>query len=371
MAAHASRLAYVRQLCCLEVEWKAVLPDLLRALETVIPSGPNVFLSLTRKFEHDHLVVEDCPGEVMRRYMVERQKTFLQGIESTKTFAKGLPSGAYFNYEDRAVPNFYNSELYQQIWRPMHQHHSLMGLLHEDGQLRAAIRLFRAEGDRGFNQREAADLERLLPYFAHCFRMNNAPSFHRQLLADARVGHILINGTGHITHQCEQAQRILSRGNACWGLQSEPDSDLPQLLSQLAAQWRGIQLGMEAPPPCAKKAYPGGELVFRAHGLHNHAKEEAMLTLVTVEHFELEPLLLMRGLRTLPLSGKERAVCFWLAQGLSTVETAGRVGIKPNTVKAYADSAYIKLDLHNRADLRSHVLAEAALNHLDFRALDA
>jgi DNA-binding CsgD family transcriptional regulator len=181
-------------------------------------------------------------------------------------------------------------------------------------------------------------------------------------------GFVLLDRSGRISHACENSRRMLGilRIEYSW---KNRQVEIEDGLAGLAKRVEWIVEGRPAPPPEVCFGYSGGEVWFRAHGLQQALEGAERVVLVTVEQREFESVYLLRGLRTLPLSSQESDVCFWLSQGMTTTTVANRMGLKPSTVKAYGDSAYTKLGIASREELRDTILSEAQMDRPGARAV--
>ena len=54
----SSAIAYLRQLCCSGLDRESVIPEFLRAVQAVIPSGSNVYTSIDEKLKVSYFVLE-------------------------------------------------------------------------------------------------------------------------------------------------------------------------------------------------------------------------------------------------------------------------------------------------------------------------
>ena len=67
----AATLAYIRQLCCLGLGAQLVMPELLRTLGMVIPSGPNVFVGTTASNEPGYVILENPIPSILELFSQE------------------------------------------------------------------------------------------------------------------------------------------------------------------------------------------------------------------------------------------------------------------------------------------------------------
>jgi len=354
----AAAKAYVRQLCCLGLGGPAIMPELLRALAAVIPSGPNVFAEVRPDFEPGYAILENPVPEALELYAREIQGAFRRVTDALKDWWRCRPGPVHWGHERAILDDFYRSDMYHHLWRPIGQHHALQGMVSERGRPLGLINLYRNVGEPPFSEREADELARLLPYVAH--GLTARPTQDAVFDDSGRSGQIILDNAGRLTHQSETAKALLYLATHT----GEPGPvklfglSVKALLKKLAGDLSAIAQGKEAPTPVVCRQNAWGRFVFRAYRLDAAAGENG-LTLITVGHQEPRQLRLLRGLRNVPLSAKEREVCFWLAQGHSLTEVSRRLHVKPGTAKKYADAAYLKLDAHNRAELVERITAHA------------
>jgi DNA-binding CsgD family transcriptional regulator len=334
------------------------MPELLRALAGVIPSGPNVFVEVTPDFEPRYAILEDPMPDLLELFIRERHGAFRRELDAIGDWWRRHPGPVHWQHERAILDVIYRSDMYYHLLRPMGQHYALEGLISEQGRPLGRVELFRAESECPFNARDAAELRYLLPHIAHGLKAR--PDQDSTFVGSGRLGHIILDGSGRLMHQSDTAKTLLYLLTHPQGSEANPEPGLSPaaLFKKLADDLSAIARGREASPPVIYRQNPWGLFVFRAYRLDDTLNMAAALTLVTIEHQEPLPLRLLRGLRTLPLSAKEREICFGLARGQSLTAAAMRLGVKPGTAKKYADAAYVKLGIHHRAELSEKIMAE-------------
>ncbi|BDI05437.1 helix-turn-helix transcriptional regulator [Sphaerotilus microaerophilus] len=346
--------ARFRQICTLGPGGLGCIPDLLAAVRDVVPSGPNAFLVVDQDQRCEYLTVEDCPDSVMETFRSEFGGAMQPDIDNITRFFALCQTGAYFGFEERASPGFYGRGLYHEAWRPLGQHHSMAGVVQLDGRLRGLMQLYRGSKEPAFSGQEARELGWLLPFVPRVLQASLSQGLLR--VAVTRTGFVLLDRSGRVSHACENSKRMLGnlRLEYSW---NNRQVEIDNGLADLATRLERIADGRPASPPEVRFGYSGGEVRFRAHGLQQALEGAEHVILATVEQREWDSLCLLRGLRTLPLSSRESDVCFWLSQGMTTALVADRMGLKPSTVKAYADSVYAKLGVSSREDLRARIMS--------------
>lgn len=354
----AAARTYVRQLCSLGLGGPAIIPELLQAVADVIPSGPNMFLGVKSDSEPLYAILENQPPDLRELFAQEIHSAFRRVMDAYRNRRWLTPSTSVLCANAQvAYGDICRSDFCHQAGCPLNRHHFLDGLVREWNHPIGTIHLSRAKSDRPFNQLDAVELARLLPHIAH--GMTARPPRDETFVDSGRHGHAIVDGSGRLTHQSETARKLLCLAGdvplepVC----SSGSRSFTALFQKLAGDVFAIVRGREAPPPVACRQNRWGRFVFRAYRLDDTGGALSGFVLVTIEYQKPLRLRLMRGLRTLPLSTKEREVCFWLALGLSLTQIAPRLNIKPGTTKKYVDSAYLKLNVHNRNELARKILS--------------
>lgn len=121
---HSHAIAYLRQLCCSGLAKEIVIPEFLRAIQTVIPSGSNTFSAVDAQLYLVYYITEfvgteideDTPAIISRFFNPQRLS---------------LCAGWFRQYQvlaDAKVldKSFYKSDLYNVVYRRFDQHHFLI-----------------------------------------------------------------------------------------------------------------------------------------------------------------------------------------------------------------------------------------------------
>jgi DNA-binding CsgD family transcriptional regulator len=356
----AAARAHVRQLCSLGLGEPAILPELLRAVSTVISSGPNVFEAVTSGYEKTAYVVLERPQpDLLDLFYRDLNGAFRQEMDAHRNWwRRNSTRRVCSDVKEMFGDRYFYSDFYHQICRPLDQHHLVSSLICEGNRPLGLLHLYRAEREPPFSERETRDLAGLLPHVAH--GMTVREQWSDSFVDSGRSARLIIDACGRLTHHSETAAQLLYIASRSGMIPSPTSGSLSsaELLKRLAGYVCTIARGQEAPPAVILRQNTWGRFVFRAYRLDDAEQLQSALILVTIEHQEPLRLRLARGLDRLCLSGKERQLCLWLAQCQSIPEVARRLGIKADTAKKYADASYRKLDVHNREELRHKILAE-------------
>lgn len=351
----SNAIAYLRQLCCSGLGKEIVIPEFLRAVQTVIPSGNNVFSGCDEHFNPSyHLLgfvlaeLDEHAPEVILRYLTsERSSRYTAWFKQYPV----LTDAAVFD------ESFYKSDLYNIVWRPNEQHRILQAPVVKDGKTVGILCLYRPRQQKPFDSREQAFLARLLPYVSHALQVN--VNKNMQYSENGSSGMMILNTQGTILYLSHEAKNLLAL--ACHPIISldAGKQRIEQLekLAQLCRNLETIFRGRHAAPPSWSYTGNNGRFTFRAYWLDRQNNEPGGLIGMTVEHQEPLVLKILRAMQNLPLSPTQKEVALLLAQGYASDKIGERLHIKPYTVKDHISKIFTKLDIHHREELLPLLLA--------------
>lgn len=343
-------LAHIRQLCCLGLGKEAVMPELLRAIQSVIPSGSNLFVGLNEDFFPTYSIYEFMVPEVTEIFAGRTRQVYGPVQSSVAQWYR-----RHRLLDDPAIlaERFDQTDFYNLCWRPLDQHHVLQGLVRHNGALEGALSLFRPRSQRPFNAAEKIRFERLLPYVEHALRgCCDAPVEHAD---SGPTGLLILDQAGSAVYLSDSARNLLRFAMyplfPVGGKNHFQNGGVPPELAELCRNLQDVFHGKAAPPPVWIHTNPRGRFVFRAYWLDRQGPDPGGMIGVTVEHREPSVLRILRGMRDLPLSPVQREVCLLLAQNHSQESITQRLNIRPTTVKDHVRKLYDKLDIHGRDEL--------------------
>lgn len=347
-------LSYLRQLCCLELDKEIVIREFLTAVQTVIPSGNNGFTEIDERFLPTNVILEFVYAE-----FIELAPLIIPAYFTVERMAE---MGAWFRHNPVLTDvtlfdkNFYQSDLYNLIWRGMDSHHCIQAPVVQNGKPLGMLALNRPRSQRPFNDREQALCARLTPYIAHALSTRGNENICYS--ENGPSGMMILDVEGRIQYLCETAQRLLTlcqHPAVCLDARKK-EPELQTKLTQLCRNLQAIFHGKNAAPPSLSHINPQGRFMFRAYWLNRLNNASGGLIGMTVEHQEPLALKMLRGMQPLPLSPTQKHVALLLAQGFSSEQIGRRLNIKLTTVKDHIGKIYLKLDIHQRDELLPKLL---------------
>jgi len=349
----SNALAYLRQLCCSGLNKEIVIPEFLRAVQILIPSGNNAFSGIDEHIIPLYYMLEfadtdlDGPGVVFDYMTPERRSCFIDWFREYPVLAE----------TDVFDESFYRSDMYNLVLRRLDQHYLLWALVRHDHKPVGMLCLYRPRQQKKFNSRDQALLARLLPYVSHAL---HAPEDKDILYSEnGSSGMMIMDTQGAIVFLSSEAKNLLAL--ACYPVVTQngfiKEAELIDKLAQLCRNLDAVFRGRAATPPAWSFVGANGRFMFRAYWLNKQNNEPGGLIGMTIEHQEPVVLKILRAMKNLPLSPMQKEVALLLAQGFASEKIGERLHIKLTTVKDHIGKIFTKLDIHQREELLPKLLA--------------
>lgn len=350
--------AYIRQLCSLGLGGKAIMPELFRALHDAIPSHLNVFFYADRDGE-----LADIYSEYPKfiELNVQFLSEFVDGADGIPSFAECMRTRFGVEANETVFPGaeFFRSDYYNLIFRPQGIHIPLQAAVRDrSGRALGAMLVYRAPDDPHYSPEEMRLMASFLPHIAH--GMRSRPSLSDVTAESEDRGLLVVQPPADVLYASPQARSL-----AHFALNRTPDGQgergldgaLLPVLSRLSANLRDAFTGRVALPPTASLQSPWGLFTLRAYWLESLQPHENGLVGVTIERHEPMSLRLLRNMRASGLTERQRQLCLLLFDGLSIPAAAKRLNVSQHTIVDHLKKIYLKLDAHNRDELRSKLEA--------------
>jgi len=348
-------LAYLRQLCCLELDKEIVIAEFLRAVRMIIPSDSNIFTACDAQLNPIYAILEHTtpkldfliPDILPDFFNWDRRLRF------TLWFSE-YPIATEAALLDR---QYSHTDLDDLLRLQNDRYHSVTTPVLVDGRPAGKLCLFRSRSQKPFTDCEQALCSRLTPYLAHALQARNGDDIQ---YGDHGVsGMLIMDAKGAVLHLSETARSLLAltRQPALSVNNCNNESASMPPLAELCLKLEAMFQGEESDPPCWTFTNGLGRFNFRAYRLDKQNPEPGGLIGLTIEHQEPLPLKLLRAMQHLPLSPTQKEVALLVAQGVSSEKIGERLHIKPTTVKDHVGKIFTKLDIHHRDQLLPKLLA--------------
>jgi DNA-binding CsgD family transcriptional regulator len=352
---HSKSIAYLRQLCCLGLSKEAVIPEFLRAVQTVLPSNSNTFTGVDGRLKPSYHILGFDSSEIGKLTAIVMPSYFtLEKLQRTAVWFSQHPV-----LTDPAVwdESFYRfSDLYNLVMCRCDQHYGLSAPVLMSRKPQGVLNLFRSKQQKPFDADEQALFLRLLPYLSHALQAPDNQSI--QYSENGASGLLIMDVEGNIQYQSHAAKLLLNLAcNPVFTLDGLAEMALLAKLAQLCRNLGGIFQGKDAVPPSWNYSNGRGCFVFRAYWLDKQHTESGGLIGMTIEHQEPLTLKILRTMRNLPLSPAQKEVAILLVQGNSNEKIGQHLHIKLTTVKDHIRKIFVKLDIDRREDFLPKLLA--------------
>ena len=374
--------AALRFLCSLGLPADLLVPAVLEALHSVVPSYRNLFDWTDEQGRLVRYFIEGpIDAQIAQLYFDEfhnrREAEAMPRFDSLHRLPPGVRSAAELEH-----PAFFNSALYNEIWRPQGMHTRLEAVLRgAHGRLLGSLVLYRAPGERRFTREDERRLASLLPDIAAGLQNSrpvDAGGHHLPGTEPAQT--LLLTLQGEVCHASPGACRLLlmADGGASRASLSKPlpllaDGLLGLLLARLREHTQSPVRHLMAAAPSISHETAAGRFVASAALLHPgaalstpppppppppHQPEQPHppvqpLVLVTLRRLEPHRVALERALRALPLTPGQLAVCRGLYQGRTQAHIGDQLGVAPATVVDHVRKIQQALDVRSSLELRA------------------
>jgi hypothetical protein len=237
---HSKAIAYLRQLCCLGLSKEVVIPEFLRAVQTVLPSNSNTFTGVDGRLMPAYHILGFDSSEIGKLTAIVMPSYFtLEKLQRTALWFAQHPV-----LTDPAVwdESFYRlSDLYNLVMCRCDQHHGLSAPVLCGGQPNGMLNLFRPKHQKPFDATEQALFLRLLPYLSHALRVPDSKTI--QYSENGSTGLLIMDVEGTIQFQSHTGKLLLNLAcNPVFTLDEHAETALLAKLTHLCRNRCSAQL---------------------------------------------------------------------------------------------------------------------------------
>jgi DNA-binding CsgD family transcriptional regulator len=358
----ARAITALRALCALQLHTEVLVPAVLEALHTLVPSQRNLFDWTDAQGRLVRYFIEGpIDAQIAHLYFAEfhnrREAEAMPRFDTLRRLPAGVRSADELDHA-----GFFRSALYNEIWRPQGFHTRLEAVLRaRDGGLLGSLVLYRGPGEARFTPTDEQHLAAVLPAFAAALQAHGAAQADDHHVASPEPPEtLLLTLAGELCHASAGAERLLlmAEGGASPDRLGHParlgDSRLlAMLLVRLRERAAGGPVQVLAPPPSITHETAAGQFVASGVLLRARRAGEPPLAQVTLRRLEPHRVALERALRGLPLTPGQMAVCRALYGGHTQAQIGLQLGVAPATVTDHVRKAYRTLDLGSVHELRA------------------
>ena len=351
---NAAATAYIRELCSLGLAGELLIPALLEAMHRVIPSARNLFDWVNAEGSIQRYYFEGpIDHNAARLYFEEFYNK--REAEAMPKYVDVIRGGATIrSAEELNHRQFFDSALYNEIWRPQRLHYRLEAIVRgRDSKPLGSLVLYRELGDRIFSKADEETLQTLVRYVAHGLQHSKD---HRidYATSDRRAVLINLDALGRIVHLSRNAHKVLLLAHGDISPASAAQEPMSENFPTLTLLYRQLSRPGEPSEALCTLTLTNtwGQFEFRAERLEPIGGADPALIGVTIQHLVPREVRDLDALEAYPLSIAQKKVCALLLQGLSQPQIAARLGVSTHTVIDHIRKIYLKLDVHSVDELR-------------------
>jgi DNA-binding CsgD family transcriptional regulator len=342
--------SYIRQLCSLGLGGQVVMPELLRAMHGLIPSVFNVFLWADESRQISNFYSENSALYGMYAH-ARAEFSNSDGIPChNTTFSGAMRTGRTSGNSGRLGCDFLAPEMYNNLIKPAGLRHNVEATIREKSSYGLGlIVLNRAPGDAPFSLAEEQRLHSVVPYIARC--VHGTRDLRGALAASGESGTLIVDRADKVVQYCPEGRRLMLMAmypQLDW--RSDTYTLTAPALHRLCGNLRANLQGHAQPPPMLRIRNPWGEFILRAYPLGQDDELNGAIVVHIERHVPVS-ITLLRNMRSLSLTAREREVCLLLSYGYSHSRIGERMHVSAHTAADYVRKIYVKLDVHNLEDL--------------------
>ncbi len=352
MGKRSSEMARFRQTCCLGVPSEVLVPQIIEELHRIIPA------------ERMHFAWTDDLGNIVNAFFEKPNLGALEylknnylrieedvGVSFRSTILFGKATGN-FRWPYRA--GFEQTESYARLWRALNLRYAIDGVLRDSFRPFGQIVLFRSDNEPDFSASDEEALTQALPYLTHA--ISGPHKTPDAFVETGESGLIVFDAAGEVSYQSQRAKELcvyamheqIPVGLDVGYNAQEADTKLSGLYDRVKRAYEAEDRNSEPPLWSIKNVW--GEFQVRAYllGGSNGTVDSYGVTIEKKIPVEVK---ILQKVKELPLSNKQREVCFLLLRGASTESIAMMLGVSASTLKEYTKTVYKKVGVSNRAEL--------------------
>lgn len=361
---HAALVAHIRQLCCLGLGGRAIMPALLNALRELLPFDAAEFAWLDARGELVNLYAEPMPpDDILQFYFRQSDGTAEHPASSTfRTRAAQADPVTTFSVTEALR----RTEFYRRVLHPIGAQHVLFCVIRDRDCPLGQLSLYRGGRRSPFGTPERHAIQSISGYIAHGLDDSLAHTRYGKVEASYRdtdqQAMLTLDRDGAVRHCSSAARRMLLfvvLDSVNRGTVDQQDAAIRVLMRELATQLLAVFTSSDdsaKTPPGIIVTNRWGRFVLRAYWLTDHIHGSDALIGVQLRRQEPTLLQLSQAMRRLALSPQQKEVGLLVAQGRSNPEIAGALGVSLNTANYHVKQLFTKLNAHERSEVASKLL---------------
>ena len=270
-------------------------------------------------------------------------------------------------FEEVRHPNFNNSYIYNELYKPVGIYSFLLTILRIKGECVGEFPLFRAKDMPPFTKEDVLFMESIAPYIAYgiskservCESFNCCLDSDKPIvrLQESDIGLLLINAKGEIDSMNDAAKNMFFQIGLLdnLGYESIEEKQLRELIRYVNTVTRNVFLNegynCNALPSKIYTSSSGISIMMKGYRLEGTCSESSLVAITCEEVLPDDFMKLKRRMRY-NLSEKEFEICRLLKEGYSTSEIEKILNITKNTFKTHKANILNKICLDDMKEIK-------------------
>jgi DNA-binding CsgD family transcriptional regulator len=336
---------FVRQLCGLGLDSRALAPSLLPAIRKIIPAHSAAYFWVDGDAQITNLYAERMLApEVMADYFSNHYREGEAGFASAfraRAATPGRVSAVTLIEGERATP------YYREVLSRLGADHILYAVVGSRNRPQGQLSLYRTRDERAFSARELDTMRELLRYVDRGMGVveGSQPS---QLIESHDEALGVVSDDGSVLHGPSDWVRLMqTAGRDSIGAAASGDlvTGLRQLVLRVLAS-EGAALSI---------LNPWGRFRLRAYRLSAQSGTDSWA--IVASRAEARELALVRGADLAGLSPRQREVALLLVRGRTNQEIARQLGLSANTASYHVKQIFARLGVRARESVAQALMA--------------
>jgi len=352
----AAKIAYIRQLCCMGLGSRVIMPRLLHAVRSLVASDSAGFFWIDargemRNFYAERTLSPQATAEFWRHYD-DGDAPFRRLFLARASAAEPISTVSVNKTLER-------TSYYQNVLRELEADHVLHAIVRDPVNGFGQLSLYRPRSARPFSPADRQAIKRVLHYIAHAIAAHDRPgseAMGRPQFVDSDIEALLIvRGNGDIEHASGAGRHLLLMAagdnvnpSTIAGGAVGAKALLERLHQEVVAVYRGREAAPAPPRRFIENAW--GRFALRSYALSDNPLARDARFAVHITRQEPALLKLAEAVRCFPLSPQQAEVALLLARGLTNADIAERMNVSLNTASYHVKQLFMKLDVHNRQE---------------------
>jgi DNA-binding CsgD family transcriptional regulator len=346
---------HIRHIAGLGLGDRLAIPLMIEAVGHILPAAFVNFLWLDEQEQPEGMFLPvDVPAPL--ELYLSPSEQFDEAAEPTVSNVVAMRQTVGANASWNQRPDFHRSVLYNEVCRPYGIGAGLDMVVRINGRARGIMFVNREpRPSLHFAPSERALMASLEPYFRHAMKAVDSDDRVDSDVAD--FGVMTIDANGAVLFATENVPRLLRQFDPAldWQRPHDLPSDMPLEILMLVRRVIASERHIAAPPPSLTRVTPWGTIEVRTYADigHGNGASGARQFGVTIERRVPRTVRILRRLRSLDLSPRQREIAFELASGSDRREICARMSLTETTWRDYLKRIYERTEVHSRAEFNA------------------